>query len=70
MLLGQIAHGVFEELFKPAAPLPGRAKLRDAVMDLLDVKISEYAPFMRAPQWQVERQTQRPESPFNSEDQT
>jgi ATP-dependent helicase/nuclease subunit B len=55
MLLGQIAHGVFEELFKPATPLPERVTLRDAVVDLLDVKISEYAPFMRAPQWQVER---------------
>jgi len=54
-LLGQIAHGVFEELFVPGSALPARAGLAERVAELLEVKIGELAPFLRAPQWQVER---------------
>lgn len=54
-LLGQIAHGVFEGLFAPGSVLPSRAGLADRVAELLEVKIGELAPFLRAPQWQVDR---------------
>ena len=54
-LLGTLAHAVFEQLFRPGVALPERAALEARTLALLDAAIRERAPFLMAPQWQVER---------------
>lgn len=54
-LLGQLAHAVFEDLFYPGESLPPRQGLERRIARLLDARIAELAPFLRAAQWQVER---------------
>ncbi len=55
MLLGSLAHKVFEGLFRPGAELPGRDAVAEHTDALLDEAITRLAPFLRASQWQVER---------------
>jgi len=55
MLLGTLAHQVFEELFQKGQPLPGREEITERVTALLDDAIRQHGPFLRTAQWQVER---------------
>lgn len=55
MLLGTLAHQVFEALFQSDQQIPEREEVVDKVPDLLDDAIKQHGPFLRAAQWQVER---------------
>ena len=55
MLLGSLAHRVFEGLFAPDTPLPDESTIAVHVETFLDNAIREMAPFLRAAQWQIER---------------
>ncbi len=55
LLLGTLAHAVFEGLFRPDAPLPAREAIPGRVERLLEEVARRLAPFLRAPRWQVER---------------
>lgn len=55
MLLGTLAHQVFEGLFQSGKPLPQMPEISARVVGLLDDAIRQHAPFLRAAQWQVER---------------
>jgi hypothetical protein len=56
LLLGTLAHQVFEELFSKDRALPTRDDIPVQVPSLLDDAIRQHGPFLRAAQWQVERQ--------------
>lgn len=55
MLLGTLAHQVFEGLFQPGLVLPPHEDIPSKVEALLDEAIIQNAPFLRASQWQIER---------------
>lgn len=55
MLLGTLAHQVFEDLFQSGQPLPEREAVPARIDTLLDDAIKKHGPFLRAAQWQVER---------------
>lgn len=55
MLLGTLAHQVFEELFQSGQKLPKQEDIIVQVPILLDDAIKQHGPFLRAAQWQVER---------------
>ena len=55
MLLGTIAHRVFEGLFAPELDLPMRAEIPGRVDALLDEALRSLAPFLRSSHWNVER---------------
>ncbi|MDZ7841710.1 MAG: PD-(D/E)XK nuclease family protein [Gammaproteobacteria bacterium] len=55
MLMGTLAHQVFETLFPSGGPLPGEEEIRRRTGPLLEDAIGRSAPFLRAAQWQVER---------------
>lgn len=55
-LLGTLAHTVFEGLFRRGEALPDSSEILGRVETLLDDAIRRLAPFLRASQWQVERQ--------------
>lgn len=55
MLMGTLAHQVFEVLFPTGGPLPEVQDMQARVDRLLDDAITRSAPFLRAAQWQVER---------------
>jgi RecB family exonuclease len=54
-LLGTLAHGVFEGLFRPGVPLPEREEIAQRVEQLLEDTLQRRAPFLRSSQWSVER---------------
>ncbi len=54
-VLGTLAHSVFEQLFRPGAALPERDGIESRVSRLLDKAARRRAPFMRGPEWRVER---------------
>ncbi len=54
-VLGSLAHGMFERLFRPGESLPAREALSSRAGRLLDEVAIEQAPFVRSPQWRVER---------------
>lgn len=54
-LLGTLAHKVFEDLFRPGEALPDSSEIPGRVESLLEDAIRRLAPFLRSPQWQVER---------------
>lgn len=56
LLLGTLAHRVFEQLFRAGEPVRSRADIASRTDSLLDAAIRERAPFLLSPQWQVERQ--------------
>jgi len=56
MLLGTLAHQVFENLFKKGSRIPKKEEIPDQVEALLDTAIRQHGPFLRSSQWQVERQ--------------
>ena len=55
-LLGTLAHTVFEGLFRRGETMPDSSEIPGHVETLLDEAIQRLAPFLRASQWQVERQ--------------
>lgn len=54
-LIGTLTHRVFEELFRPGQDLPAPDDIPVQVGLLLDQAALQQAPFLRSPQWQVER---------------
>ncbi len=54
-VIGTLVHGAFERTFRPGADLPTREELRAAVHKALDDVAIQQAPFLRGPQWRVER---------------
>lgn len=55
LILGSLAHKVFEDLFRPAMPLPKRENMAEKVEHLLGNAIDDLAPFLSSSQWRVER---------------
>ncbi|NND09118.1 MAG: hypothetical protein HKN87_22330 [Saprospiraceae bacterium] len=55
LILGTVAHEVFENLFKAGEAVPTQNVIDAQVGPILDEAISQNAPFLRAAQWQVER---------------
>ena len=55
LVLGSIAHEVFEGLFAPECPLPAREEIPTRVEVLCDEALRRLAPFLRGSQWSVER---------------
>ena len=55
MLLGTLTHRVFEGLFQVSRLLPDPQTVSAEIEPLLDSAIRQYAPFLLAAQWQVER---------------
>ena len=52
---GSLAHLVFEELFQPGQPLPSEADIDQKVPKILQARVLQIAPFLRSPDWRVER---------------
>jgi len=55
LILGSLAHGVYEHLFKPGKPIPAVATIKAKVPDLLEQELKKIAPFMLAQKWSLER---------------
>ena len=55
LLLGSLAHGVFEDIFAAGDELPAKRGLAGRVEKAVERRITEMAPFMRGAQWKVER---------------
>jgi RecB family exonuclease len=53
--LGSLAHEAFEGLFVPGQPLPRPEEIPSLVERLVEEALTRIAPFLRGPQWQVER---------------
>ena len=53
-VLGSLVHGVFERLFRPGG-LPAGGSLARQAGRMLDEVTIQQAPFIRSPQWRVER---------------
>ena len=54
-VLGNLAHGVFEDLFPPNRALPEDEEIAGHVEAALEGRIQQHAPFFRSPHWRVER---------------
>ncbi|MFC1552106.1 PD-(D/E)XK nuclease family protein [Candidatus Latescibacterota bacterium] len=55
MLYGTLAHQVFENLFMKGSSIPRKDDILEKVNFLLNEAIQQHGPFLRMPQWQVER---------------
>jgi hypothetical protein len=55
MTAGTLAHGVFEELFPAGQPLAKTKDIRDRGPKILRQLTLQLAPFLRSPDWRVER---------------
>ena len=55
LILGSLAHGVYEHLFKPGKPIPAVNAIKAGVPDLLELELKKIAPFMLAQKWSLER---------------
>jgi len=55
IILGSLAHGVYENLFKPGQSIPAAAAIKAAVPDLLEQELKQIAPYMLAQKWAIER---------------
>jgi hypothetical protein len=55
LVLGTVAHKVFENLFQPGAALPTPEEIPRRVEALLDEVLKRLAPFLRGSPWSVER---------------
>jgi ATP-dependent helicase/nuclease subunit B len=55
LVLGSVAHEIFEDLFAPEVPLPTREEIPARVEAQLDEVLKRLAPFLRSSQWSVER---------------
>ena len=54
-VFGNLAHGVFEDLFPPERGLPTDEEIEGCVEAALEGRIQQHAPFFRSPHWRVER---------------
>ena len=54
-VLGNLAHGVFEDLFPPGRGLLKDEEIEGRVTAALEGRIQQHAPFFRSPHWRVER---------------
>ena len=54
-VVGTLAHSVFEELFRPAAPLPSPREVEDRTRAGVESVAAQIAPFFKGPHWHVER---------------
>lgn len=54
-VLGNLAHGVFEDLFPPGRELVADEGIEGGVEASLEGRIQQHAPFFRSPHWRVER---------------
>lgn len=55
VVLGNLAHGVFEDLFPPGRELVADEQIEGGVEVALEGRIQQHAPFFRSPHWRVER---------------
>ena len=55
MILGNLAHGVYENIFKPEKPIPTAGAIEAKVPGLLEQELKRYAPYMLAQKWAIER---------------
>lgn len=55
MTAGTLAHRVFEEIYQPGARLPTEAQIKKRVPAILRKWALQIAPFLRSPDWRVER---------------
>jgi hypothetical protein len=52
---GTLAHRVFEELFETGQPLPDEKEISERVPKILRERMLQITPFLRSPDWRVER---------------
>ena len=52
---GNIAHAVFEDVFRANAGLPDKETLAQAVADFFDAAVTRHAGFLRSASWEMER---------------
>jgi len=55
MTAGTLAHAVFEDLFRAGHPLPTDDEIKKTVPTILRERTLQLAPFLRSPDWRVER---------------
>ena len=55
LVVGTLAHSVFEEVFRPGIDLPSQEEIKSRVATVLDNVAMQLAPFFRGPHWHVER---------------
>jgi hypothetical protein len=55
LVMGTLAHAVFERLFACARPLPRPDEIAETVEALVEEELRRIAPFLRSAQWKVER---------------
>jgi hypothetical protein len=55
MTAGILAHSVFEELFQAGQPLPAEDEISVKVPKILNEQMLKIAPYLRSPDWRVER---------------
>ncbi len=52
---GTLAHSVFEELFQAGRPLPTEEEISERLPKILQEQVLQIVPFLRSPDWRVER---------------
>ena len=55
LVVGTLAHSVFEKVFRPGIDLPSEDDIRSRVTTVLEEVAAQQAPFFRGPHWHVER---------------
>jgi len=55
MILGNLAHAVYENIFKPEKPIPTADVIAAKIPGLLEQELKRYAPYMLAQKWAIER---------------
>lgn len=55
LVVGSLAHSIFEEIFQPGVELPRPDEILSLVPAILDEATSNQAPFFRGPHWHAER---------------
>ena len=55
LVIGSLAHSIFEEIFRPGVELPGPEEIASQVPAVLDHAALGQAPFFRGPHWHAER---------------
>ena len=55
LVIGTLAHSVFEKVFRPGSELPSEEEIKSRVAAVLEEVAMQQAPFFRGPHWHVER---------------